>query len=350
MSLTVRNLNADSSFLLTFHPSPAFPSSPGSVPGPGSGSGSGSGSFSVLLDPWLFGSCEIFHRKFSAVRHTLPSSISSLVDVPTPDLVVVSQNKPDHCHEGTLRQLPGAGTKTLVLAHPRAAKNIRSWRHFEPGKVQALKRYDRRRQTVRRFPVPPPAASGHPGEVTVAYLPARRDLTGLHMAIGITYRPPTSSPALPDTVPTSPPFSPLSFQTSSSASTLSDRTISVIYAPHGAAYPMVRDYASSHLVAEAALPLTALLHSFDRVQNPWWLGGNVSSGMPGGMQIARSLMARCWISAHDEEKEVRGLTSIPVRTRKHTPDEVRRAVAGAMGKRGAEVVVLGMDEDLSLSA
>ena len=61
-----------------------------------------------------------------------------------------------------------------------------------------------------------------------------------------------------------------------------EKTLSVIYSPHGVSYDVIRPYASSYLVSESALPLTALLHSFDCVENPWWLGGNISAGSPGG--------------------------------------------------------------------
>jgi hypothetical protein len=74
----------------------------------------------------------------------------------------------------------------------------------------------------------------------------------------------------------------------------------------------------------SALPLTLLLHSFDRVQNPWWLGGNINAGIDGGMQIARSLMARVWLSAHDEAKDDRGLSVKRLKIKRASAEEVRR--------------------------
>lgn len=85
-----------------------------------------------------------------------------------------------------------------------------------------------------------------------------------------------------------------------------EKTLSVIYSPHGVAYDIIHPYATSHLVSESALPLTALLHSFDSVANPWWLGGNISNGSPGGIEIAKNLYAKAWISAHDADKDNRG--------------------------------------------
>ena len=122
----------------------------------------------------------------------------------------------------------------------------------------------------------------------------------------------------------------------------------MIYTPHGVPYSVLRPYASSHLVSTAALPLTALLHSFDRVENPWWLGGNVNAGLPGGVEIAQSLMAKCWISAHDEEKENTGLSVKKVVTRKYTAAEVREMVAKRKGGMG--VAVLDCGEEIKLKA
>lgn len=80
------------------------------------------------------------------------------------------------------------------------------------------------------------------------------------------------------------------------------RPISLIFSPHGIQYSYLASYATSHLVAEAALPLTALLHCMDSISNPWWLGGNICAGVPYGAEIASKLGARLWISAHDGEK------------------------------------------------
>ena len=75
------------------------------------------------------------------------------------------------------------------------------------------------------------------------------------------------------------------------------------------------------------------------------MGGNINSGLPGGIQIAQNLMAKCWISAHDEEKDNTGLSVMKVVTRKHHIDEVRSAVGGCTA-----VAVLGVGEERVLTA
>ena len=397
MSLNIKHINGDTTFLLTFSPLQTFPPSPYFQQPPGQ--------FSILVDPWLSGPSLMWHSKFLLSKHTVPPCVDNLSHLPDPNVVLVSQDKPDHCHEATLRQLDPSSPLTNILAEPAAAKKIKAMKHFNPTHVHALPTFsDRKPDSIVRFFIPPLTPGGLPGEVTIAFIPAKLDVSGLHNAIGITYRPPTaangtsnffhspqsSAHSYPDTFrpsvrpqifPPTPPDSPpatcnfstsdstpstalstpnsncwshshasLSTSISSTSSTPpvhipAQKTISVIYSPHGVSYPVIRNYASSHLVSSAALPLTAFLHSFDRVQNPWWLGGNINAGLPGGVEIARSLMAKCWVGAHDEDKENSGISVIRAATRKYTRAEVREMV----GKE-TQVEELSVGEDLVLRA
>jgi hypothetical protein len=124
--------------------------------------------------------------------------------------------------------------------------------------------------------------------------------------------------------------------------------MSIIFSPHGVDYPVIKPFAASHLVAESALPLTALLHGFDRVDNPWYLGGNISTGVPGGIQIAQSLQTRYWISAHDEDKDVGGVTASSIRKKKYTGEEVATLLQTGKGKATTDVVVLDVGETMVL--
>lgn len=328
MSLTVKSLNGDTAFLLTFNPPAASPSSPALFPT----------SFTVLIDPWLTGPATILGSFFSVSEQRTRPCISSLEELDQePDIILISQDKPDHCHEETLRQLP-RDCQSTILAIPSAAKKIRSWKHFREELIHALPKFDEYdKQSMFRLLLPPVTPRGSCGEVTVTWIPAKRDVSRLHHAVGITYRPPcsqlSSSPPryldLPQ-LPISPPASPMSVRTiASSPCTIvpapyndREKTLSVLYSPHGVPYDLIQPYASSHLVTESALPLTALVHSFDRVENPWYLGGNISAGSPGGLHIARSLYAQTWISAHDADKKNRGLSVMQTRIGKFAVEEI----------------------------
>lgn len=351
MSLSVKSLNGDTSFLLVFSPPVAPVSSPGLFPG----------SFTILIDPWLVGPSIILNSIFSISQQKAQPCISHLKELGLePDLVLISQHKPDHCHEETLRQLP-PDCESTILATPAAVKKILSWKHFRQELVHALPRFvEGDGKSIYRIILPPPTPRGSCGEVTVTWMPAKRDISGLHHAIGITYRPPCTVLSLQNPthyldLPMSPPASPGSPMTiSSSPRTIvpapyndREKTLSVIYSPHGVSYDIIQPYATSHLVSESALPLTALLHSFDCVENPWWLGGNISAGSPGGLEIAQNLYAQAWISAHDADKDNRGWAVKQTRIGQYAVDEVMRMIANGSKRKSLSnttVVSLGPGE------
>ncbi|KAK5085840.1 hypothetical protein LTS08_006577 [Lithohypha guttulata] len=511
MSVTVRHLNADSTFLLLFsHKAEPTPSDLLSA----------NGAYSILIDPWLVGSSIVNAKWFAITNRLVPSSINHLSEIEEPDIVLVSQNKPDHCHKETLLQLKPEG-KTLIAAEPGAAKAIKSWNHFDPNRVQALAKYNDRARfgNTLRLRIPPLGSDGRPGEVTIAFLPARNYMTGLHNAFGITYQAPTRvktvapvstidlprsnmhmlltpqtmpyrspqpmfspnvarpatsqstrdlvgqsahlsttlqnpehsqrqrcqpelstssndessrvllasddsdlpplphylqeqpaalpqlSQSIPDvdfdasalidttdfasTLPT-PVLSPSpstqspssSFSPESTPTTITSpsfaislpsspslaeiqarysrppmirparpKAISILYTPHGLPLSDIQDYIKSHLVPlPGALPLTCLLHSFDYAKNPWWFGGNIMMGAEGGIQIARTLMARCWISAHDEEKDDRGVAVKLLKCNRNNADMVRDKLASTEKGWDCDVRSLDVGEEILLVA
>lgn len=411
MALSIRQLNGDASFLLTFEPVESGPPDGASMPE----------LFRILLDPWLVGPSNIFHSKFSSTTHVQGACVSTLRDLPEPDLVIVSNGRSDHCNEATLRQLAPRGTKTIILAEPTAAKQIRSWKYFDDRKILTLQRWQDPRQsgrdTVIRIPIRSGTAGGHRGLVTVSFISRGRSTKGIDSAIGITYRPaplglsisqppvttastPLSTPSLdfasrttspselytPEALetPTLPPLPALptltptespaahSSKAGRSLTTLSHPQnrrvsgVSVIFSPHGISYSAIEEYATSHLVSEAALPLTALLHCFDAVSQPWWLGGNVTSGFHHGQEIIAKLGARAWISTYDGDKFLRGLARRLTRRKKYKTHEVRNSVHGATvglhntpkpssrrcGKmdRPTEIMALNIGEEIALTS
>lgn len=77
------------------------------------------------------------------------------------------------------------------------------------------------------------------------------------------------------------------------------------------------------------------------------MGGNIAAGLPGGVEIARNLIAKCWISAHDEDKNNSGLSVMSTKTRKHSVEEVQEMLRQGRGSNtdvanlasGAEMVL-----------
>jgi hypothetical protein len=365
MALTVKALNNDTSFLLIFTPpiAPKDVKSPELFPG----------AYTILVDPWLKGTAEIFSPKFSVQEHSEPSCLASLEELPEPDMVLVSQHQPDHCHQGTLTQL-SPHYRSMILAPAAAVKKIRSWRHFDFSCVQTLRKYNEKKdETVFRIEIPPFSPSGSPGEVTISLLAAKRDFHGIHNGIGITYRPPCSVLSLnmrsyvnlPKT-PSSPsslmrPMTPR--VVAARANTIypspynnHEKTISVLYSPHGVSYDVVKTWASNHLVNEAALPLAALMHSFVQVDIPWYMGGNMATGCPGGLEIAKNLLPKVWIAAHDEEKKVGGFATRGIKRTEYTADEIKKKLYGELDTANprlgshTDVVKLLSGKDLRIEA
>lgn len=345
MAMKVTPLNADTTFLIDFTPSFAPAHAVARFPG----------SFSILIDPWVTGSSSVWKESFQISYHTTSPCISSLREIPEPDLIIISQDKPDHCHKETLCTLP-ADSKLHILATPVAAKLIQSWKHFTNATIETLKPYSADRDdTVVRVPIPGYTLSSEKGEVTVSWMPQRMDPTGLHNAIGLTYRAPNSTtrsvngsivnlvnlPPSPQDSPmadmftteplytierqvsSTPPDSPMENTATQPLLPAREKTVSVLYSPHGVTYAAVEPFAANHLAKESALPLTALFHSINTEENPWFMGGVVAAGYPGGAEIVRKLGARYWISAHDEVKDNRGWSVTWIKSTRYSVQEAQ---------------------------
>jgi len=86
----------------------------------------------------------------------------------------------------------------------------------------------------------------------------------------------------------------------------------------------------------------------DSVTNPWWLGGNISAGVPCGAEIAAKLGARLWISAHDGDKDVRGLVTGMLKTRRWRADEIECVLESRLngGDKGSDAKAIGQNNPL----
>lgn len=364
MALTVKQLNNDASFLLTFEPIQVASPGPLTAPEP----------FRVLLDP-----CDSVPAKASLASYIQEACASPLRQTPQPDVIVVSNARSDHCNEATLRHFAVPGSKTLILAEPAAAKAMRGWKHFDHSMVRPLRRWEDGRATgrdaVTRIAVAPQVRDGFKGEVTVSLIHQKRDLTGLHSAVAITYRPPPPHASIfrrqaatppksprssvsdlapriptprvsllgPPAVPTpavlgaalTPPASPgfRSLRTVRSLAAIApsarNRAVSVVYSPYGTSYSCLEPYVNSHLVAEAAVPLTALLHPFDTVPHPWGISGRLGAGASVGLETARTSGAWAWISTHDETN-IGGLSGRLMCRRKQAREDVEEEIRQAM--------------------
>lgn len=66
--------------------------------------------------------------------------------------------------------------------------------------------------------------------------------------------------------------------------------------------------------------------------------------MPGGVEIAKKLMVKCWVGAHDEVKDNSGVSVMRVRTRRFEKVEVEEVVGS-----GTKVEKLGVGAEVVLN-
>ena len=320
MSLAVKHLNADTTFLLTFSPNNA------------SAAEDSSGSYTILLDPWLSGHSSLWNPRFQISHHTIPSCVESLADIFLPDAILISQVKPDHCHRETLCSLP-RNTPVTIYAVPDAAKMIKSWRYFQTAKIVTLAPYSKQKpQSVQRVFLKSEIQGGDAGEITISHVPEKGDITGLHNALAITYRPPGtagkqsgqksgSADGLSVTPVDSGHASPEPLRTPeprSDPKSSDSQIISIIYTPHGIKPATIAPYINNHLRPINAFPLTALFHGLNIEQNPWLLGGQVARGLPSGITLAKDIGARYWVIAHDELKINEGWSTLWLKSKQHS--------------------------------
>ncbi|TFB05672.1 hypothetical protein CCMA1212_001926 [Trichoderma ghanense] len=362
MSLTICKICSADSFLLTFTPLVGIVRDP----------------FHILLNP-VVEEPPLCRRCISSTHH-----------IPEANLIIISPGRDNNLLETSLLQILPTSAKTIILTDPVTAETIRGWRHFDDGTVKTLSPWQdprpKGRDTVFRLSVSPCYTGGDHGEVTVALIPQKRNDVCTRAAIGITYRPPPSTPSpfrrsvlrtsttlmqIPPLTPTqllmSLPKPSLGYLTAKPVPpTPSDtpvlahfprngttneglpvprihrQTLSVIFSPRGTPYGSIKPFATSHLVSEAALPLTALIHSFDAESTPRWAIGRRHNGSrslsPVGQETALALGARSWVRTQGADnnnynnhygKAVVALRSKRTRTRTFLRHEVQEMLGRA---------------------
>lgn len=267
MSVTLRHLNDDTSWLLTY------------------------GQFHILIDPWFSGPQTDYFRYFSTQEHASPSSIQDInrdlgVSI---DAVIISHEFTDHCHEQTLLSLSPA---TPVFATTNAAKLIRRWNHFD-----------------HVFDIP--ILDGRPDQFTLRALTNGRTPSSMPETISVGYIPEKKFLALP------------SLHGATCISLLADTLShwhSLLYIPHGCEPTSIRQW----LTKQSNVTICALMQGFDRVANPIWLGGELNYGCSHAAQLAVSVKAKHWISTHDENKIGRGLVSLFLKRDHSSIDHARK--------------------------
>ncbi|GJC94817.1 hypothetical protein ColKHC_03643 [Colletotrichum higginsianum] len=276
------HLNADTSWLIQLPYPPSASAPPGRK------------RFNILLDPWLQGSQTDVASWFSTQWHVVEPSVKTMdqlnallagleagsgeprvTDKSYIDAVVISHEFTDHCHQATLEELPAS---TPVCATDKAAKLIRSWKHFD---------------SVSTIP---------------DFLSSRKD-----------WKDDSSSSRLPPWVGIERVTSPgnaMNFHSAVMVAFDLGKTEAILYSPHGiraADLACVRDSGFSTL---------ALLHGLHDVRI--WMTKQLNLGAANGVRAVAETGAKYWVATHDEAKRGAGLVA-PLLLRKDTLKEAVEA-------------------------
>lgn len=236
----------------------------------------------ILIDPWLQGPQSDVASWFSTQWHVVAPTVQTIQELNTLleqveerpegssaiDVVAISHEFTDHCHQETLLELRET---TPIFATDKAADLIRSWSYF---------------QTVVTMP-------GFPGPEESLHDTLGNDLLPPWIGIG---RVVTEGNAL------------YFHSAVVIAFTLKDERLdeitmaeAIIYSPHGIKSSDLR------CIKAAGIQALALLHGMHDVRI--WMTKQLNLGALNGIEATRVIGARYWVATHDEAKRGSGLIS-----------------------------------------
>lgn len=292
----LHHLNADSSWLLQLPISASARSSDSS-------SVTHRRYWNILIDPWLRGSqCDVASW-FSRQWHAEESKIQSVAAVSglaweiedesahddqesrgsAIDLVIVSHEFTDHCHQDTLLEVDPA---VLVLAPEKAARYIRAFDHFE----QVV--------DIESWPSRPSAGDAMPSWLNVSRIQKPGDSLYLHAAVVIAFKDGDGKEEC------------------------------VIYTPHGVEPEVVAQLKND---SPEMQPL-CLMHGLHDV----WLtmAQQLNLGGYNGLQVQRTYKSKYWVGTHDEIKENSGLVGWFLNRKVITLEDAYRQESEKLMKQG----------------
>lgn len=333
------HLNADTTWLLQLpYPSSKSPQR-------------GRRRYNILLDPWLTGPQSDVASWFSTQWHIIPANPvgnmdelnillkeleASSVDNGEEegrkepksfiDVVAISHEFTDHCHQATLLELPKS---TPVVAADKAADLIRSWKHFNnvvttPGfnPAHLPKRGGSSNSNTKEWKEQ--ISNGSlPDWLAIGRVIEEGNSLYYHSAIAIIFQLSVNDVAAE----------------------------AVLYSPHGISpTPLLP-------LRESSIETIAMLHGLHDVKIR--MTAQLNLGAHNGIQAVKACGAKYWIATHDEVKKGGGFISFLLRRKEYTlkeavEDDKRYSKDGEDGtenggrEEGYEFVELGSGEGLLL--
>lgn len=200
----------------------------------------------ILVDPWLMGKEVDFFPWFNSQWHkTSPLEIENL---PSFDLVLITQKYPDHFHLETLENIQPSLVIGPQSIHKKLKAKLPSTQFipFNKGVKQVLK-----------------------STLNIHHLPSPRKIDPIYDAL-----------------------------------VLENGQSSICLASHG--YPSIWE---SKKIWGNLPPVELLISPFDHYQLPVFLGGTVAPGLDGLLILTKALNPKKIVATHDEDKHASGLVS-----------------------------------------
>lgn len=336
------HLNADTTWLVSLPYPPTATTKPAA----------GRSRFNILLDPWLQGPQSDVASWFSTQWHLVAPSVQTIDELnlllaeaeqggkqaaaaqkeakagsdgrlaSLIDVVAISHEFTDHCHETTLKELP---RETPVFATEKAAQLIRSWKHFDsvtttPGFSSDTVDWQK---TLSVSPLP--------DWIGIGRVITAGNALYYHSAVMIAFKTVAPAPNKGGKKAGDP------------SDNISHNTAAVVYSPHGI---KATDLAS---VKSAGIETRVLLHGLHDVGI--WMTKQLNLGALNGLEAVRASGAKYWIATHDEEKEGGGFIAPLLRRTKYTVADAVRSETKNMGDEapGYRFVELGSGDALVLA-
>ena len=312
------HLNADSSWLLSLPYPEDCPPPPGRL------------RYNIIIDPWLRGIQIDVAGWFSTQTHMIQSSVQTIAEldavlaeiedglldntaekpVTRIDLVAISHEFTDHCHEATLREVDPS---VPVFSTVKAVELIELWKHFNSvtNMVSISEAFDWTSASL----------SPLPDWLGLARLITPGNALYFHSAIVFCIRKVDS-----------------------------DSAEAIIYTPHGVEAETFSTVAS----ANPKIETLAFIHGLHDVSIA--LTKQLNLGALNAIRAQKLLNARYWVGTHDEVKKGTGLIGPLLYRKQHTIEDALKQTAKDASNGGSSMTAkdvswleLGNGESLLLN-
>ncbi|KAK9418447.1 putative Metallo-beta-lactamase domain-containing protein [Seiridium unicorne] len=288
--------------------------------------------YNILLDPWFQGPQSDVASWFSTQWHLVAPSVQTIEELngllaeveqddtqeesqhlsaTYIDVVAISHEFTDHCHEATLKELPRS---TLVFATEKAAELIESWKHFDtvvttPGFSSSTSDWQK---ALSKAPLP--------SWVGIGRVITEGNALYYHSAVIIAFK-----------------------QSVEGSSEDASGPGAVLYSPHGI------KGSDLNAVKGAGINTLALLHGLHDVRI--WMTKQLNLGALNGLEAVRASGAKYWIATHDEIKKGGGFIAPLLRRTKYTVSDAVKKETKSMGEKAPDYnfVELGSGDGLILA-